>query len=113
MRTLQFWILVILSSLVSLLMIKEIFLTRAIKHQQIELTESQQTASTADGFENAWQKLAMRIFEVGRQDPALMQLLKSADVEVRTTPPAAAAAPGATPPSPSQEPLVPMHPATP
>jgi hypothetical protein len=114
MRTFQYWALVLLSSLVSILMIKEIFLTRALKQQQLDLVDSQQTASTAQGFENAWQKVAMKIFEVGRQDPGLIQLLKSANVEVRSTPPGepnAAATPGAS--TPVAVPVAPIHPATP
>jgi len=117
MRTLQFWILVIISTLVSALMIKQIFLTRAMDNKLQDLAEAQQAAETGPGYENAWKHLAMRLFQASHegQDVALLQVLKNADVEVRSNaahPPPAPGVPSAETNS-LQAPVVPSHTATP
>jgi hypothetical protein len=84
MRRFQFWLLVAASSLVSLLMIKQIFLSRALNHEQGILLDSEETASTAQTYETAWQKLAMAIYESSRQDPGFASVLKQSDVEIHT-----------------------------
>jgi hypothetical protein len=86
MRRFQFWLLVIGSTLVSLLMIKQIFLSRALNHEQRTLIECQETAGSAQTYQTAWQKLAMAIFESSRQDPEFAAVLKSANVEIHTKP---------------------------
>src|SRR5258708_27642968 len=63
MRRFQFWILVVGSSLVGLLMIKQIFLSRALNQEQSVLIGSEETAASAQTYETAWQKLAMSIFQ--------------------------------------------------
>jgi hypothetical protein len=99
MRAAQFWILLLGSSFVSVLFIKQIFLSRALDQEQRQLVDSQETASTGSGYENAWTQLAKHIYPASRQDPALAQVLKNANVEVHATP-AAGAAPATTPSAP-------------
>jgi hypothetical protein len=116
MRTFQFWTLVILSTLVSALMIREIFLSRAYEQQQRNLAETQETITQGNGYENAWKQLATKIYEAARQDPAMTEVLKAADLQVRPAPPAAgstptqASAPGAAA---SKGPVAPLSPPAP
>ncbi len=65
------------STLVSAVMIKQIFLLRELNQKQRQLVENQAFAATAQEYGNAWQTLAMHIYQSSRQDP----------VDVRTTPP--------------------------
>src|ERR1017187_6839978 len=99
MRAAQFWILLLGSSFVSVLLIKQIFLGRALDQEQRLLVDSQETASTATGYENAWRQLAIHIYQAGRQDPALAGVLKNANVEIHPSPAAGAGAAPATTPS--------------
>jgi len=115
MRAAQFWILLLGSSFVSVLFIKQIFLSRALDQEQRQLVDSQETASTGPGYENAWKQLAVHIYQASRQDPALTQVLKNANVDVHANS-AAGAAPATTPsapPAPSKTPAAPTHPAVP
>jgi hypothetical protein len=75
------------STLVSAVMIKQIFLLRELNQKQRQLVENQAFAATAQEYGNAWQTLAMHIYQSSRQDPAFAAILKEADVDVRTTPP--------------------------
>jgi hypothetical protein len=115
----QFWILVVCSSAVSLLMIKEIFLSHAIIDKQHVLVDSRETADSDSAYGNAWQKLALRVWKAGQQDPAMTALLKSEDVTVReglppgATPPSTNPAPANPTPSTSSKPPQAMHPANP
>ena len=84
MRRFQFWLLVIGSTLVSLLMVKQIFLSRALNHEQRTLIDCQDTASTAPTYQTAWQKLSLAIYDSSRQDPEFAAVLKNAGVEIRT-----------------------------
>ena len=127
MRAFQFWILLLGSFVVSVLMIKHIFLEREINKARAELVDSQETANTGPAFENAWKQLAMRVFEDSRQDTALNELLKKDGVQVRANPAADGTnqAPSASaPPLPMVPPKIstaptspktttsPLHPAT-
>jgi len=84
MRALQYWILVFGSSFVSILLIREVFLSRDLTQAQSRLTESQEVVSQGTAFENAWKQLAVRIYEIGNHDPALMELLKKENVGIHT-----------------------------
>jgi len=98
MRAFQFWILVLGSTLVSILMIKQIFLNRSINEERRLLAESQQTFSEGGNFENAWKQLAMHIYQTGKDDPALIDVLKKANIDVHPTPnPNAVSTPAPTP----------------
>jgi hypothetical protein len=96
MRTFQFWLLVLGSTLVSALMIKQIFLSRELNQAQRVLIDSQQLAASAPEYENAWQQLAKHIYLASRQDPTLAAVLKTAAVEVRTKPSDNSGAPSTT-----------------
>jgi hypothetical protein len=117
MRALQFWILLLGSSFVSVLLIKQIFLSRDLNQEHRLLVDSQETASSGPAWEKAWQQVAMRIYRASRQDPVLAGVLKNENVEVHTAPPAnPGAEPDTTPAAPSassKAPVVPLAPATP
>lgn len=117
MRAAQFWILLLGSSCVSILFIKEIFLGRAINQEHRQFVDSQETASTGPGYEDAWKQLAYHIYQASRQDPALAQVLKNSNVDVHANPAAGAGAAPATtpsaPPASSKTPVAPIHPAAP
>jgi hypothetical protein len=107
MRGFQFWILVLGSSLVSILLIKQIFLNHALRQEQRLLVDSQEAASNGPAFESAWKQLAVHIYQVGRQDPALLQVLKKENVGVHPNPNAGSAlgAPPSAPAVPSKSPV--------
>jgi hypothetical protein len=117
MRPLQYWILVFGSSFVSILLIREVFLSRDFTQAQSRLAESQEVVSQGAAFENAWKQVAVRIYEVGSHDPALMQLLKKENVGIHTEPAAnggsAPASTSSAPPASSETPVAPVPPATP
>jgi hypothetical protein len=117
MRAAQFWILLLGSSFVSVLLIKQIFLGRALDQEERLLVDSRETASTGPGYENAWKQLAIHIYQASRQDPALAQLLKNANVDIHANPAAGAGAAPATtpfaPPVSSKIPVAPVHPGAP
>jgi hypothetical protein len=104
MRTFQFWILVLASTMVSALMIKQIFLSRDLKEQQRQLIDTQEMITQGNSFETYWKQLAMGVFQASRQDPTLAAVLKDANVQVHTKP---AAAPGSVVPVPTAPPLLP------
>jgi hypothetical protein len=100
MRSFQFWILVLGATLVSLLMMKNVFIARAFNREQRQLVQNQQMADAASQYETAWKTLAMHIYEKSKADPSLAEILKNAAVQVRseTTPaPEAGATPAASP----------------
>jgi hypothetical protein len=111
-RDIQFWTLLLLSSAVSLLMIKQIFLTRALVKEQHVLVDAHEIAAGDSIYQSGWEKLAMTIWKSGAQDPAMYELLKSERIKIHQGPP-----PGATNaapvPSASSDPLAMPHPATP
>src|ERR1700722_19154403 len=117
MRSLQFWILLLGSSFVSILLVKQIFLNRALFQEQRELVDSQEVVSQAPGFENAWKQLAIHIYQVSSQDPALSQVLQSEGIGIQPKAPSGTGTTPATPPSASpassKSPAAPPHPATP
>ncbi len=115
MRALQFWILLLGSSFVSILLIKQIFLSRQLNLEQRIYADSQQTAASAATYEGAWKQLAVRIYQLSRQDPPLADVLKNEKVEIH---PNASAAAGAAPVTPapsssSKAPVPPPHPTAP
>ena len=99
MRSFQFWILVLGATLVSLLMMKNVFIARAFNREQRQLVQDTQMADAAPQYETAWKTLAMHIYEKSKTDPALAIVLKNADVQVRSDEPPAPDA--STTPSPS------------
>lgn len=104
MKKFQFWILLLSSAFVSVLMIKQIFLSKAIVAEQRTLIDNTETASMDQGYQNTWRQLAVHIYQASRQDPALAAVLKNENVDVGTTPPPA---PSSKTPSPAPAP----HPA--
>ena len=117
MRAFQFWILIFISLAISGMMVKQIFLTRQLNAAQRTLVDDQEVISQGSYYENAWQKLALSLFQAGEQDPAVQALLKNDNVGIRSKPDAtpASAPSGATPvPAASTKPgPAPAHPATP
>jgi hypothetical protein len=120
MRANQFWILLLCSTIVSALMIKQIFLSRALNLEQRLLVDSQEVASTGSAYETAWKQLAIRIYQASHQDPALAEVLKNENVMIHSgsasgtsSTPATTPAPSPTPPASSKVPSGAPHPATP
>ena len=117
MRAFQFWILIFASTIVSALWIKQIFLTRELIKQHRTLVECQQVIADGNSYQNAWQKLAMSIYEASRQDPDLAAVLRSEDVEVhatrRSNSGAEAPPEGSVPAAPAIAPVAPAHPDAP
>jgi len=108
MRAIQFWILLLGSSLVSVLLIKQIFLSRALNVEQRVLLDSQEVASTGNEYESAWKQLAIHIYQASHQDPALTEVLKNENVMVQGGPAAGTGSvPAVTPSAPALTPSVP------
>jgi len=115
MRSLQFWVLLLGSVVVSFFLIKLAFLSRSVTQKQRDLVETQETVASASTYENAWKQLALHIYSASSQDPALAQVLKNENVEIHSKPPPASgllpATTNAAPPS-SKMPAS-LHPAAP
>jgi hypothetical protein len=105
MRAFQFWLLVLGATLVSLLMMKNVFIAREFNRQQHELIHSEQMANAEPQYENAWKTLAMHIYEKSKADPALAQVLKNNDVQVRSDESTAPAPDSSATPSPGTSPM--------
>jgi hypothetical protein len=116
MRAFQFWILVLGATLVSLLMMKNVFIAHAFNREQRVLVQSEQMAAAAPEYETAWKTLAMHIYEKSRSDPTLADVLKNAAVQVRSEAsptPDAGATPAPVPPTAPMPSVPPKAPATP
>jgi hypothetical protein len=107
-RGVQFWTLLALSCVVSLLMLKQISLSHAIIEEQHVLVDAHEKADTDTIYQSAWEKLAMNIWKAGAQDPAMQDLLKTEGVAVHAGPPPGTTLPAtsAAPPAPSAKPLL-------
>jgi hypothetical protein len=105
MRPFQFWILLVGSTFVSVLLIKQIFLERTLLQAQRGLINTQEMASTGPAFESAWKQLAVHVYQASRQDPALAEVLKNAKIEIHNKPAAESGVqPAATPSVPTVSP---------
>jgi hypothetical protein len=110
----QFWILLITASVISVLLVSQIFISRAIIHEQRYLIDQREAAEAAPYYKQAWQDLAVQVWKGSGQDPSLIGLLKSEGIGVRQGPPPATA-PGSTnaaPAAPSVE-STPQNPSAP
>jgi hypothetical protein len=108
MRSIQFGILIILSSIISILYIKQIFLSRDLDAEQRQLVDYQETASSSPTYENGWKQLALHIYQASGADPDLVAVLKKENVVIHTSPQAAPdPASGAPPSVPGVNPLPP------
>ncbi len=88
MKAAQFWILIVCSIIVSILLVQTVFLNRELNRKQRVLVDNQETIATTATYERAWKQLAIRIYEAGKGDPEMIQLLKSEGVNVYAgTPP--------------------------
>jgi hypothetical protein len=93
MRSVQFWILLLVSLAVCALYLKQIQLSRTTFFQERALADSQEAVSRSSTYENGWKQLAIRLYETSRQDPQLQQVLKDAGIGIHSSPP------GTTPPA--------------
>jgi hypothetical protein len=114
MRSLQFWILLLGSTFVSLFYFKQIFLARDLNQEQRILLDSQEVISQGNSYESMWKQLALRVFQASRQDPELADVLKKENVQVRAAPPGAmgssdATIPASATPVSSKAPVTPAH----
>jgi hypothetical protein len=101
MRALQFWILLLGSTVVSILLIKQVFLSRSLYQQERVLADSQQSAQSGQAYENGWKQLAVHIYEVSPADPALGAVLKTENIVIHAHSSSApkSAPPDAVPPA--------------
>jgi hypothetical protein len=101
----QYWILLIAAGLISVLLVAQIFISRAIIHEQHFLIDQREAAESGPYYKQAWQDLAVQVWRGSAQDPALIDLLKSEGIGVHQGPPPASAPAGtnAAPPAPSVE----------
>lgn len=115
MRALQFWILLLGSTFVSILCIKQIFLSRQLNLAQRVYVDSQETASTAGSYEEAWKQLAIHIYQASRQDETLADVLKNEKVDIHpnATPGTGTVPAPVAPSTPPKAPVPPPHPTTP
>jgi hypothetical protein len=114
MRTFQFWLLLLGSCLVTLLLVKLVFVSHQLSQEQRTLGECQETVSQGAAYENAWKQLAVYIYKASSQDPAMGAILKNEGVGIHSNVSApAGSTPGATPAMPSapaKAPTPPPHP---
>jgi hypothetical protein len=103
------------SSAVSLLMIRQIFLSHAIIKEQHILVDAHETADGDAVYQSGWEKLAMSVYRSSAQDPAMLDLLKSEGISIHEGPPPGdASTPNAAPLPASGSKLPPaQHPAAP
>ena len=99
MKKFQFWILLFGSAFVSALMIKQIFLGKAVYAEQRLLVDNTEAASKDQAYQNTWKQLAVHIYNASRQDPELAAVLKNENVTVGTTPPPMPKPPASSPSS--------------
>jgi hypothetical protein len=115
-KGIQFWTLLILSSVIGLMLVWQIVLSHAIIREQHVLVDWHEKADSDSIYQTAWEKLAMRVYKASAQDPALLDLLKSEGIAVHQGPPPGStnAAPAPAPGS-SSKPVqaTPPHPAAP
>jgi hypothetical protein len=104
MRAFQFWVLFFGSLVVSGLLVKQIFLSRAIISEQHILVDNREIASTGEAYQTTWKELAVHIYQGSRQDPPLAAILKTERVNISTTPPASILPPPAPSPLSSKSP---------
>jgi hypothetical protein len=122
----QYWILLIAAGVISVLLVAQIFISRAIVHEQHFLIDQREAAEAGPYYKQAWQDLAVQVWKGSAQDPALLDLLKSEGIGVHQglppgTAPAATNAAPATPssasmpgtPSATGGPLAPPQPGAP
>ena len=88
MRSFQFWVLLLGSFLVSGLLIKQTFVSKALIAEQRIMVDNQEIASTGAAYQNTWKELAVHIYQASRQDPPLAAVLKTERVTISSTPPA-------------------------
>jgi hypothetical protein len=87
MGGIKFWILLVGSLVVCALYLEQIYLSRAIDQQQRILLEAQQFASLGPTYENSWKQLATRVYQMSRNDKALVEVLKRNQIAVQVNPP--------------------------
>jgi hypothetical protein len=104
MNRLQFFVLTGLSSLVVLLLIGHILLGRQTGFEQNRLAAAQQAINRGQSLQGNLQRLAGRIYNDGKTDPALRDLLVREQIKVNPGPEAPAPAPAESP-APSSTPL--------
>jgi hypothetical protein len=105
MKAAQFWILMVCSTLIAIMLLQQIHLTRKLYQQERTMGDSQEEAARGPVYEKAWQNIAIRIYEVGANDPALQDVLKKENIAIHPNASSAPSAPGA-PTAPEQVPIV-------
>lgn len=101
------------SLVISILLVRQAFLSHQLNQEQRTLQECQEAVSQGAAYENAWKELAVNIYQSSAQDPTLAAILRAENVGVRAQPAgptsSAAGAPGSpTSPVPAKAPATPI-----
>lgn len=88
-KGIQFWVLLVLSTLTSLLYVSEVFISHAIIKEQHYLVDQHEESDSGPYYKDAWQKLAVQAWKGSAQDPTLIDLLKAEGISVHQGPPPA------------------------
>jgi len=104
MNRIQFFVLTGLSSLVVLLLIGHIFLTRATNFEQNRLAQAQQVINQGQAFQGNLKQLAVRIFQDSQKtgDQGLKDLLARQQITYNPAPEGANGAEPTVPPAPTK-----------
>ena len=88
-KGIQFWILLVLSIVTSLLYVSEVFISHAIINKQHVLVDQHEESEAGPYYKDAWQKLAVQAWKGSAQDPTMIDLLKAEGISVHQGPPPA------------------------
>jgi hypothetical protein len=98
------WLLIGGSIVATLLLGVRIEYIHLIDRERVQLAAARRQIANGAEFETFWKKLAAATYESGRNDPALMDLLRKCDITVQVknapapNPPVPATLPSTTPP---------------
>jgi hypothetical protein len=99
MNRIQFWVLTASILVVGPLFLTDIFINSLVIENSRKAVAVEQLAQEGPTYNNRWQQLAARVYQVGQQDPALREVLVHQQINVtpKNSAPAPAPAPAATP----------------
>jgi len=92
----QFWILTCIIVLVVPLFFTEIFLSRLLQNDERKVMILQRIAEEGNGYSTRWEQLAVRIYQMSQQDPALKEVLVRQHIAISPKPPANPPTPAAS-----------------
>jgi hypothetical protein len=106
----QFWILMAASSLVTFLLIVSALLARDLDRKQRILVDCQEISATSSAYEEAWKQLIVKVYQIGHDDPEMLDLIKSEGVKMNDDSTPTAPATPSMPSVPAKAPILPTNP---